>query len=215
MSVVEVLLGIDLGSTTTKAVALDRTGRILGRGITNTRSNYEVASQTVREEALVQSRFELVRHAMEADPELSGIENKFIGSLVRNFRQRQHLEQLEFLESALYDCTDGPRYAPKREAVKEILDRICQAMRSRVPGHFSELAVRKSDFFRDLAAADYMQFAEQFRHAKHASFDVLCGLFDAAILVVENAAGDGAFERHAGPALERTLATAPAALQQR
>jgi len=45
---VEILLGIDLGSTTTKAIALDRTGRILGRGITNTRSNYEVASQIVR-----------------------------------------------------------------------------------------------------------------------------------------------------------------------
>ena len=34
MSVVEVLLGIDLGSTTTKALALDRTGRVIGRGIT-------------------------------------------------------------------------------------------------------------------------------------------------------------------------------------
>jgi benzoyl-CoA reductase subunit A len=215
MSVVEVLLGIDLGSTTTKAIALDRTGRILGRGITNTRSNYEVASQIVREEALVQSRFELLRHAMEADPELSGIENKLIGSLVRNFRQRQHLEQLDFLESALHRSADAPRYEPNREAVKEMLNRICQAMRSRVPGHFSELAVRKSDFFRDLAAADYMQAAEQFSDAKHASFDVLCGMFDAAILVVENAAGDGAFERHAGPALEQTLAAAPADIRER
>jgi len=43
----------------------------------------------------------------------------------------------------------------------------------------------------------------------------LCGLFDAAILEVENAAGDGAFERHAGPALEQTLASAPADVQQR
>jgi len=215
MSVVEVLLGIDLGSTTTKAVALDRTGRIIGRGITNTRSNYEVASQIVRQEALVQSRFELVRHAMQADPELSGIENRFIGSLVRNFRQRQHLEQLDFLESALNRCADAPRYAPNREAVKEILNRTCQAMRSRVPGHFSELAVRKSDFFRDLAAADYMESAEQFSDPKHASFDVLCSLFDAAILVVENAADDSAFERHAEPALEQTLATAPADIRER
>ncbi len=215
MSVVEVLLGIDLGSTTTKAVALDRTGRVIGRGITNTRSNYEVASQIVREEALVQSRFELVRHVLAADPELSGIESKFIGSLVRNFRQRQHLEQLEGLESALHHGADAPRYAPNREAVKEILNRICQAMRSRVPGHFSELAVRKSDFFRDLAAADYMQAAEQFSDAKRARFDVLCGLFDAAILVVENATADRAFERHAGPALEQTLATAPADIRER
>jgi benzoyl-CoA reductase subunit A len=211
---VEILLGIDLGSTTTKAIALDRTGRILGRGITNTRSNYEVASQIVREEALVQSRFELIRHALAADPELSGIESRFIGSLVRNFRQRQYLGQLEFLESTLHRCADAPRYVPTREAIKEMLDRICGAMRSRVPSHFSELAVRKSDFFRDLAAADYMQFAEQFSDSKHASFDLLCGLFDAAILEVENAAGDGAFERNAGPALEQTLATVPADVRE-
>ena len=215
MSAVEVLLGIDLGSTTTKAIALDRTGRVLGRGITNTRSNYEVASQIVRDEALVQSRFELVRHNMAADSELSEIESKFIASLVRNFRQRQHLEQLDHLESALHRAAGAPRYAPNREAVKEILDRICQAMRALVPGHFSELSVRKSDFFRDLAGADYMQAAEQFGDSKQASFDVLCGLFDAAILVVENAAGDGAFERHAGPALEQTLAAAPLEIRER
>jgi benzoyl-CoA reductase subunit A len=211
---VEVLLGIDLGSTTTKAIALDGTGRILGRGITNTRSNYEVASQIVREEALVQSRFELVRKAIAADRELAEIESRFIGSLVRNFRQQQHLEQLEWLESALHRCADAPRYAPNREAIKEILNRLCQAMRSRVAGHFSELAVRKNDFFRDLAAADYMQFAEQTSDSKRASFDLLCGLFDAAILEVENAVGDGAFERHAGAALEQTLTVAPADIRQ-
>lgn len=211
---VEILLGIDLGSTTTKAIALDQTGRVIGRGITNTRSNYEVASLIVREEALVQSRFELVRHAMAADPELAGIEKKFIGSLVRNFRQQQHLEQLEFLEATLQRCANAPRYASNRGAVKEMLNRICHAMRSRVPGHFSELSVRKSDFFRDLAAADYMQVAEQVSNSKHASFDVLCGLFDTAILEVENAAGDGAFERHAGAALEQALTAAPADIRQ-
>lgn len=215
MSSVEILLGIDLGSTTTKAIALDRTGRIVGRGITNTRSNYEVASQIVRDEALVQSRFELVRHAMAADPELSEFATRFIASLVRNFRRQQHLEQLENLESALHRGADAPRYAPNRSVIKEMLDRICQGMRSRIPGYFSELAVKKSDFFRDLAAADYMQFAEQCNDAKRASFDVLCGLFDAAILEVENAAGDGAFERHAGPALQETLANAPADIRDR
>lgn len=134
---------------------------------------------------------------------------------MRNFRQQQHLEQLEFLELTLHRCADAPRYAPTRETVKEMLNRTCDAMRSRVPCHFSELAVRKSDFFRDLAAADYMQFAEEFSDSKHASFDVLCGLFDAAILEVENAATGGAFERHSGPALEQTLATAPPDIRQR
>ena len=36
-------VGIDLGSTTTKAVVLGETGEVLGRGITNSRSNYQVA----------------------------------------------------------------------------------------------------------------------------------------------------------------------------
>ena len=201
-----------------KAIALDRTGRILGRGITNTRSNYEVASQIVRDEALVQSRFELVRHAMEADPgETPGIENKFIGSLVRNFRQQQHLEQLALLESVLHRCADAPRYAPSREAVKEMLNRLLSAKGCGLefPAISANWQCGKAISSRDLAAADYMQFAEQFSNSKHASFDLLCGLFDAAILEVENAAGDGAFERHAGPALEQTLAAAPADIRKR
>jgi benzoyl-CoA reductase subunit A len=213
MRVVEVLIGIDLGSTATKAIVLDRSGQTIGRGITNTRSNYEIASHIVREEALVQSRFELIRQAVEADPGTAGIESRFTMSLVRHFRQRQHLEQLKRLESVLHARANAPRYVSSQDAIKEALDRICKSMRARVSDHFSELAVRKSDFFRDLAAADYMQYAEQFSDPKRISFDSLCGLFDAAILEVENAATDGTFERHAGPALEQTLATAPAAIR--
>jgi benzoyl-CoA reductase subunit A len=213
VSAVDILLGIDLGSTTTKAVALDCAGRVIGRGITNTRSNYEVASQIVREEALVQSRFELVRQGLAADPELAGIENKFLVPLARHFRRRQHVEQFERLESALHRCAGAPRYATKRDEINHALDRICDSMRVRVAAHFNELSVRKSDFFRDLAAADYMHFAEQFSDPKRIPFDVLCGLFDSAILQVENAAMSGGFERHAGAALEETIAAAAPAIR--
>jgi benzoyl-CoA reductase subunit A len=37
-------IGIDLGSTTTKAVVIDEHQNILGRGITNSRSNYDTAA---------------------------------------------------------------------------------------------------------------------------------------------------------------------------
>ena len=37
-------IGIDLGSTTTKAVVIDENQNILGRGITNSRSNYDTAA---------------------------------------------------------------------------------------------------------------------------------------------------------------------------
>ena len=46
-------VGIDLGSTTTKAVVLDERGEVLGRGITNSRSNYDLAAELARTEAFV------------------------------------------------------------------------------------------------------------------------------------------------------------------
>ena len=61
MSALRIHIGIDLGSTTTKAVVLSDSGEVIGRGITNTRSNYDVACQVVREEALVRTRFTLIR----------------------------------------------------------------------------------------------------------------------------------------------------------
>ena len=44
-------IGIDLGSTTTKAVVIDEDRNILGRGITNSRSNYDTAAAMPAEEA--------------------------------------------------------------------------------------------------------------------------------------------------------------------
>ena len=39
-------IGIDLGSTTTKAVMMDENQEVLGRGITNSRSNYDTACRS-------------------------------------------------------------------------------------------------------------------------------------------------------------------------
>ena len=57
-------IGIDLGSTTTKAVVIDEDQNILGRGITNSRSNYDTAAAIAKQEALVNSRFHLFRQAL-------------------------------------------------------------------------------------------------------------------------------------------------------
>src|SRR5512135_1033102 len=62
----DLYLGVDLGSTTSKAVVVGGDGAILGRGITNTRSNYKVASEIAREEALHSARFSYLLGEMEA-----------------------------------------------------------------------------------------------------------------------------------------------------
>ena len=57
-------VGIDLGSTTTKAVLLDENSQVIGRGITNSRSNYATAARVASEEARVDGRFTLFRRAL-------------------------------------------------------------------------------------------------------------------------------------------------------
>ena len=59
-------VGIDLGSTTTKAVLLDENCEVIGRGITNSRSNYATAARVASEEARIDGRFTLFRRALNA-----------------------------------------------------------------------------------------------------------------------------------------------------
>jgi benzoyl-CoA reductase subunit A len=207
----KVSVGIDLGSTTTKAVLLDEQSRVIGRGITNSRSNYDVASTVARAEAFVQARFNLAREALTRDEALAGLETTFVPLLARNFRLELHLDQLGRLGEALHEAADDPRHADYRRELGEVLDRILRAMEERTRRHFSGLAVRKSDFFRDLAGADYMQLAEEYSDPKGISFDVLSSLFDKAILPVENSSGEGSLERHISTALDRTLASSQVA----
>ena len=60
-------IGIDLGSTTTKAVLMDDKREVLGRGITNSRSNYETAARVAKLEAVIDTRLTLCRRTLKAD----------------------------------------------------------------------------------------------------------------------------------------------------
>ncbi len=74
-------IGIDLGSTTTKAVVIDEQRHVLGRGITNSRSNYDTAAAIAKQEALVNSRFHLFRQALGSTQALNGALDSFLAQL--------------------------------------------------------------------------------------------------------------------------------------
>ena len=93
-------VGIDLGSTTTKAVLLDEDRKVIGHGITNSRSNYATAARVASQEAYVDGQFTLFRRALtdaHAQIEL----DSFLAALERAFRLEQFLEQLDDLEQTL------------------------------------------------------------------------------------------------------------------
>ena len=204
----KVYVGIDLGSTTTKAVILNRAGETIGCGITNSRSNYDVACRIAREEAFVRARFALTHELLSREKALAAVEKPFLSALSRHFRLQQHLEQIEGLRRALHESAATPRHESHRKQLAEGVDDLVDAMAAKAPEHYSELAIRKSDFFRDIAQADYMHLAEARSETNGITFDILSGLFDAAILVVENSVSEGGFERYIGSALDATLAKA-------
>jgi benzoyl-CoA reductase subunit A len=205
---VKICVGVDLGSTTTKAVMLDESGEIVGRGITNSRSNYEVASRVARQEAVVAARFRLLHEALATGPGLEHRAAGFLPLLERTFRQEQHREQLDRLRVELQAA--AARHRDVRRELRQVVDGIADGMEGQAAQHFGPLAVRKSDFFRDLAGADYMALAERHAEPDGINFELLSGLFDRAILRVENSTPKATVEELIDRALDAALAASRA-----
>ncbi len=199
-------VGIDLGSTTTKAVVLGEDGEILGRGITNSRSNYTVACKVALGEALIAARFGLL------DAELDPGQAVWLGELERGLREHEYLSQLAVLVEVMHAILAREGGADGAAArLRPAVDPILARMREEAPSLFTAGASRKSDFFRDLAGSRYMHHAEAEQKAGRGVFDALVGLYDKAILEVENRPPtDGAFQVHIRAALARMGEPPPA-----
>ena len=192
-------IGIDLGSTTTKAVVLDADGTILGRGITNSRSNYDLAAEVARTEAFVSARFSLLRAGVER---AAGAEA--LARLLRAFRLEQRLVQWARLRQWIEAAS--PRVAPA--ALQPELRRTLEALFSRVTreeedGFLAPEAGERSDFFRDAAGSAYARIAQEVADPRGVTCDLLLGLYDRSIVAVENEPLDLGFPNHIRAALAR------------
>ncbi len=179
-------VGIDLGSTTTKAVMLGEEGEILGRGITNSRSNYKVACDVALSEALIDARFGLISSRLDESGMATEVKGTALEELGLRFREQQYRAQLAVFGESV-------RALPKSVADDQTLA-VFGTMMERLDAETSELftpeAERRSDFFRDLLASRYHPMAEELAKDGGADFNRLLGLFDKAILQVENLPAD-------------------------
>ncbi len=198
-------VGVDLGSTTTKAVVLDEDERLLGRGITNSRSNYDVACAVARTEAFINARFGLFAGRLAE----AGLEKEERGALTealgRQFRREQHTVQQRALAGVMRGELERDKYAAVRAPLEERLETILDGMNEDIPPMFEAGAPERSDFFRDTATSGFMRRAEGIR-GKQVNFDLLMSVFDRAILQVENQELDLSFSANVRPALDRVLA---------
>ena len=95
-------IGIDLGSTTTKAVYIDENEKLLGQGITNSRSNYDLACQIARSEAEVSSRFGLLEVGIKNSEKIREVAADIMPWLNCYFKLAQHLSQLTALNNECF-----------------------------------------------------------------------------------------------------------------
>jgi len=179
-------VGIDLGSTTTKAVMMDEDERILGRGITNSRSNYDTACRVAQQEAAVDARFTLFRREFGADDGTDQQVEDFLAGLERAFRLEQFLEQLDDLEETCIRQVRGERFEKNGDGVKLALSEVFNRLRAEAPSMFAPGADRKSDFFRDIAGSRYLTVAEEVARAADLPYDLLLNVYDKSIIAVEN-----------------------------
>ncbi|MEE8409099.1 MAG: BadF/BadG/BcrA/BcrD ATPase family protein [Myxococcota bacterium] len=195
-----VYVGVDLGSTTSKAVVLDDQGGVLGRGITNSRSNYDVAVDIARTEAFIETRFNMLKTAVMAEKSLDDVAEKIMSALFKEFRLEQHMSQLAVLEENIFETSESDRYRKLTRALRPVLENIFEQMREGARKHF-RFSRPSTEFFRDLASSDYMRLAQE--AGDTVPFDTLASLFDKAILIVENRGLDLSFEANVRPAFGR------------
>ncbi len=198
-------VGIDLGSTTTKAVLMDEDERVLGRGITNSRSNYDTACRVASQEAAIDARFALFRREFGAEQGDDAQIEEFLAGLERAFRLEQFLEQLNDLECTCIEQVTGERFTEVAGGVKQALAEVFRRLREEAPAMFAPGASRKSDFFRDIAGSRYLAVAEEVARDAGLAYELLLNVYDKSIIAVENRPPSGELGEKFKRALERVV----------
>jgi len=202
-------VGIDLGSTTTKAVLLDENQDVVGRGITNSRSNYGTAARVASEEARIDGRFTLFRRALSTGEASGDRVQEFLGALERNFRLVQFLEQLNDLEETCIGQLQTERFAKVAEKMGEALNEVFRRLKAEAPELYSPGAKRKSDFFRDIAGSRFHVHAEAVARESNVPHDILLNAYDKSIIDVENRPPAGDMSEKFRRAMARVLELDP------
>jgi len=168
--------GVDLGSTTTKAVLMDENGKIIGQGITNSRSNYEVACAIALEEARLGAALSRMGAGTAKETEAA-----FRAAV----RLTLHRRQLRALREEIFDILARPEQQAHRAMLEPAAEHVLEKLDEGALPLFRAGAPRRSDFFRDLAGEQFLAAAERLAAEEGVQFERLAGLYDRGVMAVE------------------------------
>ncbi len=194
-------LGVDLGSTTSKAVIINEKDEIIGRGITNTRANYSVAADIARMEAVYNARFSVLksrlRNEMTERPEY----RKYLSDLENAFQYQQFKIRLDNLgEKLLNTCSTYFKEEAVRNEMVEHLRHIRKSFRPKIKRDYLYHNLgSKNQFFRDIVSEKYN---EEVAQLDQSLFEPLMTVWDKSITPAENEVIEFDFESLVGKAMD-------------
>lgn len=178
-------LGVDLGSTTSKAVIINEQDEIIGRGITNTRANYSVAADIARDEAIYNARFSVLQKKLEAEMKLKPEYKKYITDLESVFQYEQFKVRLDKLGDELLKTCDT--YFTDEKQKEEIIGHLRKIRKAFKPvikrDYLYNNLGSKNQFFRDIVSEKYN---EEVNKLDMSLFEPLMTVWDKSISPAEN-----------------------------
>jgi benzoyl-CoA reductase subunit A len=177
-------LGIDLGSTTSKAVIIDEEDAIIGRGITNTRANYAVAADIARDEAIYNARFSILKQKLSAEMAVKPEYNKYICDLESVFQYEQFKVRIDRLGEELLKTCQNYFEGEMQHKVLETLRNIRRVIKPKIKHEYiyRNLGAR-NQFFRDIVSEKYN---EEVNKLDITLFEPLMTVWDKSISPAEN-----------------------------
>ena len=177
-------LGIDLGSTTSKAIIIDENDRIIGRGITNTRANYTVATEIARLEAIYNARFSLLKMKLEDEIERNPEYKRYIKDVESVFQYLQFKRRLDRLNVQFRDTIKETFTGEMQEKISGHVTRIVNEIGPTILSEYLTGNLgQKNQFFRDIVSEKYNKevndLSKQF-------FEPMMLVYDKSISHVEN-----------------------------
>jgi benzoyl-CoA reductase subunit A len=177
-------LGVDLGSTTSKAVIINEQDEIIGRGITNTRSNYKVAADIARLEAVYNARFSLLKRLLKDEIAVHPEYARYIKDIESYFQYLQFKKRLDSLAIQMSNTIDKTFSSSIRQTISGHVSDILQTIDHLIKKDYLEGDLgSKSQFFRDIVNERY---SDEVKKLDIDLFEPLMLVLDKSITPVEN-----------------------------
>ncbi len=177
-------LGVDLGSTTSKAIIINENDEIIGRGITNTRANYKVAADIARQEAIYNARFNFLKRLLKDEITAHPEYELYINDIESVFQYLQFKKRLDSLLvqmqlTAANNFTKNLKQEVSRN-IAEIFSTIEPVIKNEyISGNLGS----QNQFFRDIVNEKYI---EEVKKLNIDMFEPMMLAFDKSITPVEN-----------------------------